>query len=319
MLETISVVKKFDAKISERFVKPLRKKNSIIVTGEGSSRIFPGKNFKDKTLSTIAEYNVIVEGATQTSEYNLSRHCIFGVSNSGKTKELVTLFNSLREINFPFFYGLTATDPSPVTQLATDYAVLSCGKEEAVAATKSVVEQALFFESLYCNYMNIPMPDLNNLAENIKVGLELSIDTHLTKTISEAPVIYFSGRNNGVAEELALKTNEITRKKSVFLEGTYALHGIEEVMQKGEVLLVIDPFEEEEQKYYNIIQKGAGVTIIAISPRKTIFPTVLIPSNSYYQNFIELAAGWNLLVETGIYLGINLDKPVRARKIGNEA
>jgi len=40
--------------------------------------------------------------------------------------------------------------------------------------------------------------------------------------------------NNGVAEELALKTNEITRKKSAFLEGTFAVHGIEESNgQKG--------------------------------------------------------------------------------------
>jgi len=33
---------------------------------------------------------------------------------------------------------------------------------------------------------------------------------------------------------------------------------------------------------------------------------------------VELAAGWNILVETGIALGINLDKAERARKVGNE-
>ena len=30
------------------------------------------------------------------------------------------------------------------------------------------------------------------------------------------------------------------------------------------------------------------------------------------------AAGWNILVGTGVALGINLDKPQRARKVGNE-
>jgi glucosamine--fructose-6-phosphate aminotransferase (isomerizing) len=29
-------------------------------------------------------------------------------------------------------------------------------------------------------------------------------------------------------------------------------------------------------------------------------------------------AGWNVLVHVGVALGINLDKPERARKIGNE-
>ena len=32
----------------------------------------------------------------------------------------------------------------------------------------------------------------------------------------------------------------------------------------------------------------------------------------------EMAAGWNLLVETGLRLGVNIDKPERARKVGNE-
>ena len=31
-----------------------------------------------------------------------------------------------------------------------------------------------------------------------------------------------------------------------------------------------------------------------------------------------MAAGWNVLVETGIRLGVDLDKPERARKVGNE-
>ena len=47
-------------------------------------------------------------------------------------------------------------------------------------------------------------------------------------------------RCDGVAEELTLKTNEITRKRSDFLEGTYAVHGIEEVMAPSDVVFVVD-------------------------------------------------------------------------------
>jgi glutamine---fructose-6-phosphate transaminase (isomerizing) len=82
--------------------------------------------------------------------------------------------------------------------------------------------------------------------------------------------------------------------------------------------VVIDPFEQEEEKFNEILVKGAGVEVIAISTRQTLFPTICIPDGGAFKNYIELAAGWNLLVETGINLGIDLDKPVRARKIGNE-
>jgi glucosamine--fructose-6-phosphate aminotransferase (isomerizing) len=33
---------------------------------------------------------------------------------------------------------------------------------------------------------------------------------------------------------------------------------------------------------------------------------------------VYLCAGWNLLMEIGMALEINLDKPERARKVGNE-
>jgi len=62
--------------------------------------------------------------------------------------------------------------------------------------------------------------------------------------------------------------------------------------------------------------KGVGMNIIAVSTKKTIFPTIIIPDGGQYAEYVQLAAGWNILVETGISLGIDLDKPTRARKVG---
>ena len=162
------------------------------------------------------------------------------------------------------------------------------------------------------------MEGLKDLAEKTEEALTLKIDPEITNIISNASIIYFAGRNNGVAEELALKTNEITRKKSAFLEGTFAVHGIEEVMDKSEVLIWIEPFPTELEKFNECLVKGVGMNIIAVSTKKTIFPTIIIPDGGQYAEYVQLAAGWNILVETGISLGINLDKPTRARKVGNE-
>jgi glucosamine--fructose-6-phosphate aminotransferase (isomerizing) len=49
-----------------------------------------------------------------------------------------------------------------------------------------------------------------------------------------------------------------------------------------------------------------------------MFPTITIPDGRQYAEYVQLAAGWNILVKTGIALGIDLDKPQRARKVGNE-
>jgi glutamine---fructose-6-phosphate transaminase (isomerizing) len=318
MMQSVELIKNYNSVVAEPFLGALQQAQNLLLTGEGSSRIFPAKHFRYRLLANGIDLNVVIEGATQAMEYKLDDYVVFGVSNSGKTKELLTLFSKLRALNHRTFFGITAAEGTPVALLPEKSVVLSCGKEEAVAATKSVMEQALFFDCLLGESFQLEIPSWLEVSAKIKEALTVSIDPNIVNALAKAPVIYFAGRNDGVAEELTLKTNEITRKKSVFLEGTYALHGIEEVMNAGEVLVIIDPFEQEEEKFNDVLVHGAGVEVMAISTRQTLFPTIRIPDAGVFKNYTELAAGWNLLVEVGLALGVDLDKPVRARKIGNE-
>ncbi len=121
-----------------------------------------------------------------------------------------------------------------------------------------------------------------------------------------------------MAEELTLKTNEITRKKSDYLEGTYAVHGIEEVMDKNDIVFVIDPIDDEIEKFQDVLVNGVGLKVVAIADRDTPFTTIRVPDAGKMNPYVYLSAGWNLLVEIGLALGIDLDKPERARKVGNE-
>jgi len=146
----------------------------------------------------------------------------------------------------------------------------------------------------------------------------MPIDKKIINAIASAGTIYFAGRNDGVAQELTLKANEVARKKSDYLEGTFAVHGIEEVMEPGDVVVLIDPFRSELEKIKQTLVDGVGLKVFALCDEDTIFPTVKVPDIGELANYVYLAAGWNILVETGVLLGINLDKPQRARKVGNE-
>ncbi|MBI4979394.1 MAG: SIS domain-containing protein [Spirochaetes bacterium] len=318
MLQTADVVKKFDPLCADDYAQRAKKMERLFFTGEGSSRIFPAKRAMTAAMRLGKLPPMATDGATQALEYDLSRHAVFGASNSGKTKELVRLFTKLKNEKHPAYFGLVANKETPVEALSHKTHVLSCGKEDAVAATKSVVEQALFYDALLHAMSGKKMADLSAASQAIEKALTLSIDPEITKKLAAANMLYFAGRNTGVAEELTLKTNEITRKKSDYLEGTYAVHGIEEVMNPNEAVIIIEPFASEEEKFAECLVKGVGMTVIAIASRQTSFPTVIIPDAGEYAEYVELCAGWNLLLETGIALGINLDKPVRARKVGNE-
>ena len=320
MVAAANVIRTFDTSVVKETAAEIAQVGKLLISGEGSSRMFPAKSAITHARRKGWTYHVATEGGRQSQEYSLNDWAVLGVSNSGRTAEVIRLFNTLKAAGNPHRYSLTASPSSMLESLASSGHVLKCGKEGAVAATKSVVEQALYCRAIIESIAGEETlaGRLSSLADQFLAALALPIDNEIAKKVAKAGSIYFAGRNDGVAEELTLKTNEITRKRGDYLEGTYAVHGIEESMQADDVVIWIDPFEDSEQKFSDVLVKGVGLTVIAIASRPTLFPTIQIPDAGDLSCFVQLAAGWNLLVEAGLQLNINIDKPERARKVGNE-
>jgi glucosamine--fructose-6-phosphate aminotransferase (isomerizing) len=320
MLAAVDVLKSFDPAVIEPIVRPVCEAGRLMLTGEGSSRIFPAKNAIAHARRQGDSLAIATEAASQAAEYDLSKYAVVGVSNSGRTAEVIRLFQKLKNAGHSKRYSITAHAGSTLESLANPAFTLRCGGESAVAATKSVLEQALHHHALVDAVAGrtLSRTRLGEAAGMVQEALTTAVDPTLTERIASAGTVYWAGRNDGVAEELTLKTNEITRKPADFLPGTYAAHGVEEVMQEGDVVLWVNPFEDAEAKFADVLEKGVGLTIIAISSRPTRFPTIRIPDAGELSGYVQMAAGWNVLVATGLRLGINLDKPQRARKVGNE-
>ena len=319
MMGTVPTVEKFDPDSSRFFADSVRRTGKIFFTGEGSSRLLPAKNARRVAMRQGLAVEVQTDGSHQAAEYDLSKFTVLVDSNSGRTKEALMLAKKLQAEGHKAVFALSANPDTPIRQACVDGHVLGCGWEEAVAATKSVVEQALFCESVIWHLAGKDMKAaLKDLPAKLETALTLPVPAEIVEWVKGANTIYFAGFNDGVAEELTLKTNEITRRKSDFLEGTYAVHGIEEVMQDGDIVFLVDPIESEYDKFLSVF-KGAGVHVVAISTKQTPFErTVVVPDAGELQAYVYLCAGWNILVEVGISDGINLDKPERARKVGNE-
>jgi glutamine---fructose-6-phosphate transaminase (isomerizing) len=317
MLETPKIIKKFHTDSLVSVLSSLSRTKKLFLAGEGSSRIFPAKNAVYQNLIEKLGLNILTEGSTQAKEYDLSDSTLIAASNSGKTEEVLELLESKRAKEQ---FVLTANGRAPILKLAKRSFILNCGMEKAVAATKSVIEEALFYQDLIYQFSGkkISSSELLELSKKAEAVLKMKIDDKIISRIAVAPRIFFSGKNNGVAEEATLKTNEIARKNSEYLEGTYAVHGIEETIGQSEVVIIIDPFKEEEQKFKEVLIDNIGVEVFAISSRTTSFPTIRIPQMNNFNGYLQLLACWNLLVEVGLKLSLNLDKPERARKIGNE-
>ena len=319
MIDTIDVVKNFNPEQTKEVSEKIRSVGKLLLTGEGSSRIFPAKNAIRKALTMGLDLCITTDGSRQAAQYDLLKFVVFCASNSGRTKEVLLLAKKLAGLGNKNRFALSANKGTLLEKACAETFVLTCGWEQAVAATKSVIEQALFYESILWHIANKNDANVcSELAQKIETALTLPIDSSIIEAATKAPTIYFASYNDGVAEELTLKTNEITRKKSDFLEGTYAVHGIEEVMDKNDIVFVIDPIDDEIEKFQDILVKGVGLNVVAIANRETPFTTILVPDAGEMNPYIYLSAGWNLLVEIGLALNIDLDKPERARKVGNE-
>ncbi|MEM9019382.1 MAG: sugar isomerase [Planctomycetota bacterium] len=320
MLEAPAIVAGFEPDRVGAAADALRQTGKLHLTGEGSSRLFPAKHVIKVARQRGYPLQLHTEAGLQSRGYPLADWAVLGASNSGRTAEVIQLFKQLKDVGHDKLFSLTAFAESKLESFSSAGYVLGCGAEGAVAATKSVIEQALVIQAIVEAAADDTRlaGELSRLSTAMQAALTAEIPSDITKMMADSPIIYWAGPNDGVAEELTLKTNEITRKPSDYLEGTYAAHGIEEVMNPGDTVLWIDPIADQEQKFEQVLVKGVGVHIVCISTRDTRFPTIRVADAGDMTGYAYLSAGWNLLVEAGLALGVDIDKPERARKVGNE-
>ena len=186
MMEVVDVVKNFEQTRMLDVADEITQVGKLLLTGEGSSRIFPAKNAIRKALTWGADLQIITDGSRQAALYDLSKTAVFCASNSGRTKEVVLLAKKLAEMGNKNRYALTANEGTLLAEACTKTFVLNCGWEHAVAATKSVVEQALFYEYIvrHISGQNGAI-DCAALAEALNAALRLEIDETIIDACAE--------------------------------------------------------------------------------------------------------------------------------------
>ena len=71
MMDTVEIVKQFNKNITKEIVKDITSIKNILLTGEGSSRIFPAKNAVRKAKIRGINYNFFTECSHQANQYKL--------------------------------------------------------------------------------------------------------------------------------------------------------------------------------------------------------------------------------------------------------
>ena len=324
MLESKVVMLNFDFNTTYNLAQKIGN-SRIIFTGMGSSLIFPGKQAKNRALNFNLKNKVEAYFASDLFQFtDFSDTFVFLCSNSGKTKEVILLLDHVQKHGGKCI-GLTAVADSILAQRASEKIVLTCGFEKGVAATKSVVEQGLVYDSIIFNLAKIQGKDvdfeklkneLNIAAEAVEKNINAQLEDRLLTAMVDAQHYFMVGLENGVAEEITLKSYEIVRKMALFFPDTHIVHGPEEGIDEG-CAIVFDP--ASLQNYIPDFEKFAPkthTTLIGIG-NDGLIPGLNVELNEAFKNYCLLSGGWGLLRNVAKKLGIDIDHPVKASKVGN--
>src|SRR6187200_1727181 len=91
MLATAGVVANFAADQAKDTGRAIAQVGRLLLTGEGSSRIFPAKNLISCARQVNWPVTLHTDSGRQAQEYDLSNWAVFAASNSGKTSGVIKL------------------------------------------------------------------------------------------------------------------------------------------------------------------------------------------------------------------------------------
>lgn len=292
----------------------------IYLIGKGSSQIFPATQAKNRAKVLLPHQRIEVERPEQVKgEYFRHGSFTFLCSNSGNTVEILQLANELAKRENEF-YGITAGIKSPLAEICQDRVYfLQQPKEKATAATKSILEQALFYDAFMHHlshenfYLGAGKELTKRVAEQMQGNLRINVPSHILEKVVDANMIYWIDHNTGVCEELSLKTKEITGIPSQYIAGTDILHGHAKAIQHGDVIMVGSQYSPKDINDLKAMAADTRAHIFSLEKQRG-FKSLDAETTKGYESYSLIPAGWNLLLNIARAIGKNPDEAKDIKK-----
>jgi len=317
MQEGVHYLKTLETDAILDFIKNI--KPPVLVAAMGSSFYMPS----GRGQATINELksHPDVRFILASEGYNINSktyNSLVLMSNSGQTREVLGLAKKFPKEKV---FAVTSSKSSPLGRAAHKVYLLQSGKEKAVAATKSIIEQAVVAECLV-RYLAgediLSSKELKNVSSAMAKNISCEIDPKLLILISGARTVYFTGGSLGIGEEVALKFNELAKKKTKYIPGTQILHGSEEVIERGDVVFIL--FADRYKPYYDrfiSMREKTGCYIFTIGNGSKLSEFGLdLELVDGFKPYCILSYFWNILTKFALTKGFSLDKGEKIVKVG---
>ena len=275
--------------------------------GEGSSRLFP-LGFTQSIAMQWGRAGIVTGGGGRTlTRFMAKNYQITVSSNSGKTREIV---EGLLNVKPRGVLAVLGNPGGPVEDLVEASFCVLDKPERAVPATVSVVGQSLVLlqaVAYYCGKM-IPMLEIADAVSETLETSALPIDLGTSR-------IWWCGNDNGVADELMLKSCEALGIASISCGQGLGIHGIHEVLGPSDLVVAIGVDSRDRDTLASVVSATGSQFQSWGSSRHDDWK---LPDLGIWAPFSELSAGWRFIDSVAKSLGRDPAYPKRLRKIGNE-
>jgi len=325
MLLSIPLFKRFDPSSAKEVAELLKKcgYGPLLFVGSGSSIIFPGKLAVNRAAELLLPYSTVQAHCPEDLKPgNMpSNSYVFLISNSGRTTEIVDVLIPELEREKISYFGITR-EGSPLAEKCKKYYSLISDAEKVVPATNSIINQALFCDSVI-HYLagrdfQIGQGRLltDKVADCMAENLRNDISEQIVNWAKNARVVYWVDKGTGVAEELRLKANEILGKPSVYLQGNQIAHGPVEGIGEDDLIVVVGSgsYSDKDMDALRDVAAARKAALVTMEKRDKNLPSLDAKIAEGYEGYSQIPRGWKLLLETCLAMGRNPDNTQYASK-----
>lgn len=306
-VRTISLLETWSSEPWHMLTHALSAGKPISWIGEGSSRLFP-LGFAQSVARQWGVSGVVTGcGGRSLTQAMAKNYQIVASSNSGKTREVI---EGLLDVRPSGALAVLGNPGGPIEGLVEASLCVLDKPERAVPATVSVVGQSLVLLQAVTHYCGEKIPVLD-IADAVSETLEaqvLPVDLATSR-------IWWCGNDNGLADELMLKSCEALGIASISCSQGLGIHGIHEVLGPSDLVVAIGVDPRDRDRLKSVVSATGSQFQSWGSNRHDDWK---LPDLGIWAPFSELSAGWRFIDSFARSLGRDPAYPRRLRKIGNE-
>ncbi len=287
----------------------IKNKKNLVLTAAGTS-YYAAYYMHYMLLEEGINSNVILASELNNYTKVIQNSTIVVLSQSGETADLIHPLKALRDENDIF--TITNTPSSTLDRFASRSIYLNCGREIAVAATKS------FSSQIFVTYLLKQKLSGEKIIEKLNkyekefdkvLAKNKPIIKEICKRFKKSKDFFFIGRgkNHPLALEGALKLKEISYIHAEGFAGGELKHGTLALIEKGVPVVALGDSEDIISNAIEI--KTRGGVIIGISSKKSAIFDYHLSIPKYYEEIFMTVLMQQLSFEMTLKLGYNPDKP----------